>query len=167
MSTKSGRPRGPHKILLKGPLHDTRPATGAALSTAHQTQVSHVSGIAQRKMQSMKRGSRQTFNMESYSSHNQTHGALLDPRFSMYNKDKIRNHLDNRRRRAQSNIRPRERFSTITAFQKCEVQAIMPATHAKEDVTPHTASKSWLGRAALPARSASLHRFPRFHARLV
>ena len=49
-----------------------------------------------------------------------------DPRFAMYSRDTIRDHLDRRRRRAQSTARPRQRFSTITALHKTDVQAITP-----------------------------------------
>ena len=45
-----------------------------------------------------------------------------DPRFNMYNKEMIKGALEKRRaRRAQSNIRPRQRFSTITVFHKNDV----------------------------------------------
>ena len=48
-----------------------------------------------------------------------------DPRFTMYNKEMIKSHLEKRRvRRAHSNIRPRQRFSTISAFHKNDVKTI-------------------------------------------
>lgn len=56
-----------------------------------------------------------------------------DPRFSMYNREMIKSHLDKRRRRAQSNIRPRQRFSTITAFTKNEIGVV--GGH-QQDITP-------------------------------
>lgn len=43
----------------------------------------------------------------------------------MYHKDMIKSHLEKRRtRRAHSNIRPRQRFSTISAFQKNDVGTV-------------------------------------------
>ena len=50
---------------------------------------------------------------------------MTDPRFTMYNKEMIKTHLEKRRvRRAHSNIRPRQRFSTISAFHKNDVKTI-------------------------------------------
>jgi len=54
-----------------------------------------------------------------------------DPRFVMYNREAIKSHLEKRRRRAQSNIRPRQRFSTITAFHKNDIAAV--SNHQPED----------------------------------
>lgn len=54
--------------------------------------------------------------------------SYKDPRFAMYSRDTIRDHLDRRRRRAQSTARPRQRFSTITALHKGDVQAVTPGS---------------------------------------
>lgn len=58
--------------------------------------------------------------------------TAADPRFKMYNKEMIKGALEKRRvRRAQSNIRPRQRFSTITVFHKNDVS---PAAQHEEGI---------------------------------
>lgn len=52
-----------------------------------------------------------------------------DPKFAMYSRETIKDHLDRRRRRAQSTARPRQRFSTITALHKTDVHAVTPGGH--------------------------------------
>mmetsp|Transcript_4018 Transcript_4018/g.5344 ORF Transcript_4018/g.5344 Transcript_4018/m.5344 type:complete len:135 (-) Transcript_4018:1388-1792(-) len=81
---------------------------------------------------SVKRGSRNTL---------QAHLTLdssmtgVDPRLAMYNKETIKNHLEKRRqRRAVSNIRPRQRFSTITAFHKNDVVAVSNQQQHEEGI---------------------------------
>ena len=67
----------------------------------------------------MKRASRNT------SQGHMTMELSADPRLVLYNKETIKKHLEKReKRRAVSNIRPRARFSTITAFHKNDVATI-------------------------------------------
>ena len=75
----------------------------------------------QARAMSLKRGSRNTLQMQR--TLDSSMAGIQDARFGMYNKDMIKNHLEKRRgqRRAQSNIRPSQRFSTITAFHKDDV----------------------------------------------
>ena len=81
-----------------------------------------------RRTNSVRRGSRNTLNAQMTLDSAITAGQEVGgggARFKMYNKDMIKSHLENRRtRRAQSNIRPRQRFSTITAFHKNDVNTI-------------------------------------------
>jgi len=80
----------------------------------------------------LKQGSLSTMNaVKALDLYAQTGNA--DPRFAMYNKDAIKNHLEKRRggRRAQSNIRPRQRFSTINIFHKNDIAAV--SNHQPEE----------------------------------
>lgn len=89
---------------------------------------------------SVKRGSRNTLQAQMTMDSALT-GGMTDPRFQMYNKEMIKSHLEKRRvRRAQSNIKPRKRFSTISAFHKNDVQVVH--RHLQEEgITPTNNSK--------------------------
>ena len=75
---------------------------------------------------SVKRASRNTLQAHTTLDSASVGGAGgVDPRLAMYNKETIKKHLEKReKRRAVSNIRPRQRFSTITAFHKNDVATI-------------------------------------------
>jgi len=54
----------------------------------------------------------------------------------MYNRGAVGSNIETKKiRRAQSNIRPRQRFSTITAFQTKDIQAVTPPQQ-EEGLTP-------------------------------
>lgn len=74
---------------------------------------------------SVKRTSRNTLQANTTLDSASMGGQGVDPRLAMYNKETIKKHLEKReKRRAVSNIRPRARFSTITAFHKNDVATI-------------------------------------------
>jgi hypothetical protein len=84
----------------------------------------------------VKRASRNTIHNHYTPDSSLTVGGPTDPRFYMYNKNVIKNDLEKRKiRRAQSNIRPRQRFSTITAFHKNDIQAVTNFQQ-EEGITP-------------------------------
>lgn len=122
----------PGTIQLKTSSH-IRPHTGAG--TFQSTNHSSNFGVFNKRTQSVKRHSRNV--LAGHSSNLNAHPTLDsasgitddksqtggDPRFKMYNKEMIKGALEKRRsRRAQSNSRPRQRFSTITVFHKNDVQ---------------------------------------------
>lgn len=97
-----------------------RPHTGAGMST-QQSSGMHFTNLGGG---SVKRASRNTLQANT-TLDTASVGAGVDPRLAMYNKETIKKHLEKReKRRAVSNIRPRARFSTITAFHKNDVATI-------------------------------------------
>lgn len=87
-----------------------RPQTGAGMSTQPTSSGLQFTNV---RSGSVKRASRNTLQGHM------TMDSSADPRLVIYNKETIKHHLDKRaKRRAVSNIRPRQRFSTITSFHK-------------------------------------------------
>ena len=128
--------RAPGTIQLKT-SEQIRPHTGAG--TFQSTQHSSHSGVGfHKRTQSVKRHSRNTLN-----AHTTLDSAMTidkntaDPRYNMYNKEMIKGALEKRRaRRAQSNIRPRQRFSTITVFHKNDISPTAAHNNLDDSNTP-------------------------------
>ena len=129
--------KAPGTIQLKT-TEQIRPHTGAG--TFQSTNHSSNSGVFHKRTQSVKRPSRNTMNAQTTLESAMTlDKTAADPRFKMYNKEMIKGALEKRRvRRAQSNIRPRQRFSTITVFHKNDVS---PAAQQQEDIMQNNSSK--------------------------
>lgn len=113
-------------------MNQIRPNTGAGMITTNYSSSSVMNN--KQRTQSTKRNSRNNLTLQAHTTLDSSLVQGDGPRFSMYNKNLIRDQDKRRVRRAQSNIRPRQRFSTITAFHKNDVGCINP--QQEEGITP-------------------------------